>query len=165
MKRSSAYLLAAILTISCFGCDRITKNFAASSLEGNPPVLFAGGLLTLVYVENSGAMLSFGATLPDPARFWILTVGSGLLLAGMCAVLVFTRELSPSLVIALSLMLGGGVSNLVDRMLNDGRVVDFVTIGLGGLRTGVFNVADIAISAGVLLFFIAAFRRSAALHD
>jgi signal peptidase II len=129
------------------------------SLQGNPPVVLAHGLVILSYAENSGAMLSIGATLSAPARFWTLTVSVGLLLAGMVAFLLLSRDLPVSLIVALSLMIGGGLSNFYDRLVNDGRVVDFLTIGYGGLRTGVFNVADIAITAGVLLFFVDALIR------
>ena len=50
-------------------------------------------------------------------------------------------------------MIGGGFSNLIDRLLNDGAVVDFVSVGVGNLRTGIFNLADgaIMLGAGILL--------------
>ena len=51
-------------------------------------------------------------------------------------------------------MIGGGLGNLIDRIFNSGAVVDFVSIGLGGLRTGIFNVSDVAIVAGALLVFL-----------
>ena len=61
--------------------------------------------------------------------------------------------------IALSLFLAGGFSNWFDR-LNDGRVIDFLNVGIGGLRTGIFNVADVAIMVGAALFLIAESRAS-----
>jgi signal peptidase II len=48
-------------------------------------------------------------------------------------------------------MTGGGLGNLIDRMMNDGRVVDFVSLGVGSLRTGIMNVADVAVFAGAML--------------
>ena len=45
-------------------------------------------------------------------------------------------------------MIGGGVGNWIDRVLHAGVVTDFVRIGLGPLRTGIFNVADVAVMAG-----------------
>ncbi|EGG2015176.1 hypothetical protein IDB22_004597, partial [Salmonella enterica subsp. enterica serovar Infantis] len=50
------------------------------------------------------------------------------------------------------LMLSGGLGNLYDRVLNEGRVVDFMLLQIGPLRTGVFNVADVAIMAGLFGF-------------
>ena len=58
------------------------------------------------------------------------------------------------MLIAFVLLFGGGVSNLIDRLINNGRVVDFVSIGIGPLRTGIFNVADVYIMAGVLLIVL-----------
>jgi signal peptidase II len=158
MKQSSRYLLAALIVIACLGCDRATKS-AAASLRGEQPVQLGGGIVTLLYAENSGAMLSVGATLSVQSRFWVLTVGVGLLIGGLLGYLVLGRNLPPPLIVAIALMVGGGASNLYDRLINDGRVVDFLILGLGVVRTGVFNVADIAITGGVILFFLSAFRK------
>ena len=51
------------------------------------------------------------------------------------------------------MMLAGGGSNFFDRAVNNGAVIDFMNVGLGPLRTGVFNVADMAIMFGCALFF------------
>lgn len=48
-------------------------------------------------------------------------------------------------------MLSGGLGNLLDRIMNDGRVIDFMNLGIGPLRTGIFNVADVCITIGVVL--------------
>ncbi len=56
--------------------------------------------------------------------------------------------------VALSMILSGGASNLYDRILNNGAVIDFLNIGLGSIRTGVFNIADIVIVVGVLMFIL-----------
>ena len=55
--------------------------------------------------------------------------------------------------VGLSLFVAGGASNWIDRVIR-GSVVDFINVGIGPLRTGIFNVADVAImlGAGVLLF-------------
>lgn len=158
MKRSRRYLLAAGIMLACLGCDRVTKD-AALALRGRPPVRLFGGTITLLYAENSGAMLSVGETLPDQSRFWVLTVGVGVLIGGLLLYLAFGRDLSLSPVVAISLMVGGGASNLYDRLMNGGRVVDFIMLGIGALHTGVFNAADVAITGGVILFFFSAFRR------
>jgi len=54
----------------------------------------------------------------------------------------------------LSLFIGGGASNLIDRLVYKGAVIDFLNIGIGNLRTGVFNVADVAIVAGAGLMIL-----------
>ena len=53
-----------------------------------------------------------------------------------------------------SLIFAGGASNLADRLLYDGYVVDFINIGIGSFRTGIFNIADVAITAGVVILLL-----------
>lgn len=62
-------------------------------------------------------------------------------------------------VVARSLVLSGGLGNLVDRIINDGRVIDFMNIGIGSLRTGIFNVADVCITVGVVVLVFQALQR------
>jgi signal peptidase II len=74
------------------------------------------------------------------------------------AFLIMTRLLNKvpfRMMIALAFVVGGGIGNLLSRLLNEGRVIDFINIGFGPLRTGTFNVADMAIMAGVgaLVYF------------
>jgi signal peptidase II len=55
--------------------------------------------------------------------------------------------------VCLSLVLGGGVSNLIDRFFRqNGQVIDFMNMGIGSLRTGVFNVADVFIMFGIIAY-------------
>jgi signal peptidase II len=154
----SVLLVPALILALCTACDRGTKH-AAESLRGKPPLEIAGGFMTLSYAENRGAMLSMGAGLPEKTRFLLFTAGVGLLLAGIAGAILFAPALSRPLVIALSLILAGGGSNLFDRLSNDGRVVDFVTLGAGRIRTGVFNLADVAIMLGASLFLVTMIRR------
>jgi signal peptidase II len=138
--------------------DRGSKIAATSILQNRPPINCLDGLILLTYTENPGAMLSMGASLPDGPRFWLLTVGNGTLLLAMAAYMLFARDLTTGLNSGLALMVGGGGSNLFDRVLNDGKVVDFVMFNFGPLATGVFNAADVAITLGVLSFLVASVR-------
>ena len=108
------------------------------------------------YAENRGAFLSLGADLPRWARTALFTVGTSLVLVA-CAVSLFTQSWPPLAVLGICLYLAGGASNLADRVA-DGHVIDFLNIGLGPLRTGIFNIADMAVMAGVTLFLFAHFR-------
>ena len=157
INRPSTLLTAALLLVLCTMCDREAKH-AAESLRGKRPLELAGGFVTLSYAENRGAMLSIGAGLPERTRFLIFTAGVGILLAGIAGAILFASGLSRPLVIALSLILAGGGGNLFDRLSHDGRVVDFVTLGAGGFRTGIFNIADVAIMLGAALFLLTVTR-------
>ncbi len=109
----------------------------------------------LQYTENAGAFLNLGSSLPAQARFWILCVLTGSAVAGMLVFILINRSLRPSFVAGLSLIIGGGFGNLMDRIFNNGAVIDFMNIGVGSLRTGIFNIADVAITTGALtlIFF------------
>lgn len=147
-KRARVAMVTVVLAL-CVGCDQATKEVAASRLAGEAPIEALGGLVRLVYAENRGAMLSMGAGLGADARFWIFQVGVGVLLAAMLGLALVQRELTRLQIVGVALLVGGGLSNLIDRVLYEGAVIDFMVLGQGSLKTGVFNVADVAIMAGV----------------
>ncbi len=84
----------------------------------------------------------------------IFTGAVALLLLGLVFAALFARRLDRIRFIALTLVAGGGMSNLIDRLMFHGRVTDFLNVGLGSLRTGIFNVADMTILAGALLMLL-----------
>ncbi len=142
------------IIVATVGIDQSTKFIAHATLRhnhGSIPIL--GQLFELRYAENTGGFLSLGASLPDGARFWLLTVFTAVVLTGIAYVLLTNRGLPRPDVVSLSLLLGGGVGNLIDRVFRDGTVVDFMVMGIGRLHTGVFNVADTAVMAGIFLLF------------
>ena len=63
--------------------------------------------------------------------------------------------LPPQFVFVLALSVAGGVSNLIDRVAAGGLVMDFLNLGIGRLRTGIFNVADMALTFGVIWILLA----------
>ena len=154
MKYYKRMLLIAIILFSCVGCDQITKVTAQKYLASSQPISYLGDTFRLQYTENRGAFLSLGAVLPANLRFWLLIVLTGIGVAGMLAFILVKRSLRPSLVIAISLIIGGGVGNLIDRTFNNGAVIDFMNIGVGSLRTGIFNVADVAIMIGMGMLIV-----------
>jgi signal peptidase II len=144
-----------ILLIAMLVVDQGTKTLAREYLMGNAPIIFWGDLFRFEYAENSGAFLSMGASLPDNVRFWLLTVAVGGFLLFASYILMTDPKISRGTVWALALMVTGGASNLIDRIFRaEGRVVDFMNMGVGSLRTGIFNVADMAIMAGLAIFLI-----------
>jgi len=163
MDRARRWPLALGILLFTVGCDQATKQIAVATLAGTPRQSLLGGLLRLEYAENPGAFLGMGGRVPENVAFWIFVVGVGLLLLGLGAWLFLAKDRqSPAVVVALALMLAGGASNWVDRVTNDGRVVDFLNLGIGGVRTGIFNVADVAIMAGAVVAFIASAKANRA---
>jgi signal peptidase II len=156
MATRGARLMLFAIVILTIGCDQVSKRVASTHLVDTPRKSFLGDAFRLEYAENRGAFLSLGADLPSWARTALFTVGTGLVLL-VGAVSLFTHTWSPLAVIGICLYLAGGASNLADR-LADGHVIDFLNIGVGPLRTGIFNVADIAVMTGVVLFLFGHFR-------
>lgn len=159
MTKAKRIALLFFVLISCVGCDRATKLMARQELATAPMQEYWNGFFRLVYAENPGAFLSLGANLHPTLRFWVFTVFVAVLLSGLSwFVLRHIHKAPLPFVIAVALIAGGGLGNLIDRIIYDGHVVDFMQIGYTPLRTGVFNVADMAIMTGTGLMFIYAWR-------
>ena len=153
--RSIPRFVVVMLTLcSCVGCDQASKSAARSLLHAGVTESFFADSLRLQLMENPGSFLSLGASLPEHLRFTLFTAAVAILLVGLVCASLFARRLSTARFVALALVAGGGISNLIDRLLYDGRVTDFLNVGIGSLRTGIFNAADMAIMAGVLLLIL-----------
>ena len=151
-------LVFAFVLATCVGCDHATKQVATEWLGASPGLALLGGFVQLELVQNPGAFLSFGAGLPEIVRQLLLMGAVPLLLIGV-GVFVWRSEAHTRLqVVALGLVTGGGLANWLDRVMDDGAVIDFVSLGIGALRTGIFNLADVAIVLGVLLLLRARSR-------
>lgn len=161
--RFTRWLFLALVLTSCIGCDQFTKQLAQTRLKGHEAITFLGDSVRLQYAENPGAFLGLGGQMPESVR-WLVLVGFNTLIAGGIAVaLTFNRQMSWVRIAACALLLAGAAGNLIDRVRFDGLVIDFLNIGLGPLRTGIFNVADIAITTGALLLMWQPRPRPAAL--
>lgn len=157
MKRHRLLLLF-VIGVVVIGFDQATKSLAQRSLAGEPPRLYLGGAVRLEYAENVGSFLSLGASLPAETRFWIFTVFSTALVAGLALYALAASADTPLLVyLGIALVIAGGVGNLIDRLTHQGRVVDFMQLRAGPLHTGVFNVADVALMVGIGLVLLALF--------
>jgi signal peptidase II len=147
--------IVVMLTLSCcVGCDQVSKSAARSLLQSGVTESLFSDSLRLQLTQNPGSFLSLGASLPEQLRFTLFTAAVALILVGLVCAALFARRLSTTLIVALALVAGGGISNLIDRLLYDGRVTDFLNVGIGSLRTGIFNFADMAILSGALLLLL-----------
>lgn len=150
--------LSAFIIFILIYLDQVLKSAATKWLLGRRPIVFLDGIVQFEYAENRGAFLSLGATLSDDQRFWIFVFGVFLVLLFCFYSLVKSIQDRYS-VVALSFVITGGIGNLIDRAAR-GFVIDYVHMGFGGLRTGVLNLADVAISAGVLMLLFQEFVRN-----
>jgi signal peptidase II len=147
------------IVLATVGCDHATKYLAGAALAGEAPRSYLGNLLRLSYAENPGGFLSIGAGLPPGVRTIAFTLVTGLILFGL-TILIFRRPLDRWTGLGLSLFVAGGLSNWIDRVLR-GSVIDFLNLGLGSLRTGIFNVADVAIVVGAGFLLLGEYRKRA----
>lgn len=141
-------LVFALALVACVGCDHASKRVAESLLAGSPGVSLVGGAVRLELTFNQGAFLSLGAGLPESLRSLVLLGLVPLFIAWLCLFFARTARGSNVQLVALGLLAGGGLANWLERLLNDGFVTDFVSLGVGRLRTGIFNLADVAVLAG-----------------
>jgi signal peptidase II len=139
-------LITLLITV---GCDQLTKGMAREQLDPGETVVLMDGAVRLRYSENHGAFLSAGAGLGETARFALFTVGVAVILVVLAIYLLTARHLSILPAVSMALVVGGGLGNLIDRMAREGAVVDFLNVGIGPIRTGIFNMADVFIVAGV----------------
>lgn len=159
-KATKATIITTVVAVSVV-TDQVTKVIARDALEGEPVRRYLGDTLRLTFIENHGAFLGLGGNLPETARTLIFTVFVSLMLVAFLIWVWRTPDFSKRALVASSLVVGGGIGNLIDRVTNNGGVADFLNIGIGSLRTGIFNVADVwIVVGGVMLFFCGDFKSS-----
>jgi signal peptidase II len=158
MLQTKRLLFVCSIVAVCVVLDHATKFAAIYFLRDTGAVYrVLGEYFQLLYAENRGAFLSLGATLPDGIRAMVLTGLNLVILACVLAFLAVRRYLPLVAIWAMALLLAGGIGNIIDRIFRNGVVVDFMLIDTGltlgpvPLRTGVFNIADLAIVGGLVL--------------
>lgn len=145
----SLFCLTALVFI---GCDRITKNLAKEHLMYHEPISYFHNTVRLEYVENTGAALSLGDQLSKPLSFWLLSIIPLVFLLLLFAYVISKmHELSTLKLLSFSMIIAGGLGNIIDRIMFDRHVTDFMNVGISNLRTGIFNVADMCVTAGVIV--------------
>ena len=151
-----APLLLFLAVTGTISCDRISKHVAVSTLAGNPSQSFLADTVRLEYAENAGAFMSLGAEWPVGARIAVFGIGNAVLLAALVTV-ALRRQWPKTALLGVALFAAGGASNLLDRIVY-GNVIDFMNVGIGPLRTGIFNVADMAVLLGAAIVLWASYR-------
>jgi len=134
-------LIASVLIVFF---DQFTKIQIKDKFYLGESISIWGDVLRLTYVENPG--MAFGIAFAGP---WFFTTFSFIASIVLVVFLFKLREEKFISRLALALILGGAVGNLIDRFLY-GRVIDFLDLGLAGTRWPVFNIADSAVTVGMI---------------
>jgi len=138
--------------------DRGTKAAAEAFLKGRDAIRFLSDTIVLVYTENTGAFLSLGALWPSWAKLMAFLY-LPLLVCALAFLYCCAIEKDKARIALLVTIVAGGAGNLIDRITRNFSVVDFMNFGIGSLRTGVLNVADLSITFGAIGLVIYEARR------
>lgn len=159
-----AFLILFILALN-IGCDQISKSIVRKDMHEYQVISYLDNHVTLEKVENTGAFLSLGDTLGGPVHFVLLVVlPVAALLFGLGYILTKTN-INKYKLLGIILIIGGGIGNLYDRIVH-GSVTDFMHIDFVIFQTGVFNVADMSIMAGMAIILLDSFlERKKAKHE
>lgn len=149
-------IIPVTLLLIVIGTDQYTKFLAGKLFEASSEMSFFNSFFKFSFIRNHGGFLGIVNNLPENYKFFLLYICVSFLLLGCLVYLFGLKKRSTRYELPLVLVTGGGISNLLDRLLHNGGVSDFLSIGVGTLRTGIFNLADIYILVGsfILGYFI-----------
>ena len=151
-------LIVSITVLFLIGCDQASKKVAQLELKDKAKTEIAG-IINLQYVENDGGMLSLGKDFPLEIKFVIFILVVSVFLAILFIYIIKNEQETLIKLFALIFILSGGIGNLIDRISNNGKVIDFIRIKLPLIENGIFNVADFYVSIGFVFLLIAAMRK------
>lgn len=156
VKRTVYILLVIIITIIL---DQTSKIWVRANVEAGSVSQILGDYFTLHNVENSGAFLGIGSDL-NPMLRNIFLLMLPVIVLGIVLIHVFRdKSLNNVALFAFSSVIGGGIANIYDRFVY-ASVTDFWHIDLGGVfRTGIFNMADISVTTGMIILIIISFKK------
>lgn len=140
--------------------DQISKVIVRANIEIKEVIELIGNKFILTNVYNEGAFLGMGSDMNKTLKTIFLLILPTIVLGYVIYYITKTKELDRLSLIAFCCIIGGGIANVFDRIVF-GKVTDFFFIDLGGVfKTGIFNVADISVTAGmIMLLFSGVFNR------
>ena len=156
MKTRQKIILFCLFSLLFIGCDQVTKNLAKDHLVEGVSTSYLNDMVRLIYVQNTGAALGLGDDLHPQLSFWLLSIFPLVVLSGLCFYAIRNAKTMRSIeLFSFCLIFAGGIGNIIDRILYDRHVTDFLNVGFGNIRTGIFNFADMCVTSGVIgLLFV-----------
>ena len=150
-------LLILILVIFNIGLDQFSKIKVREKIVPGSRTELIGKQLQLMNVENSGAFLSMGSDSNPTVKLVFLLIIPVIVLAIVLYYVVTNNMLDKKSIVGFSCIAGGGIANVYDRFMY-GSVTDFLFMDFGGVfKTGVFNIADLSVTTGMVLLLISSF--------
>jgi signal peptidase II len=144
--------------------DQFSKLMVKNSTLTPIPEKILGNILRFTYIENPG--LAFGISVGSLG--WLLFIITILITLYITYYLLFGENLLVAEILALNLILGGAIGNLIDRgftllnLFNYEGVIDFIDIGIGDFYRWpyIFNIADLSVSLGIIIFILSSYSNS-----
>ena len=150
VKKVFRTLFIIIILIANVGCDQISKNMVRQKIEYNQQINVINNYMILTKVENKGAFLGLGDSIPRPI-YKILMIILPLIVIGYAIYYLLKRNnVSYLLIIGISFVIGGGLGNIYDRIFY-GSVTDFLYFNFVLFHTGIVNMADISVTTGFFM--------------
>jgi signal peptidase II len=158
MKLSRNFSIA-LLIIGTIAVDQISKVIVRANVTPYQESNILGSYFTLNNVENTGAFLGMGSDLHPTIKLIFLLILPVLVLGYLIYYIFKNKDMEAYGLIALCSIAGGGIANVFDRIVY-GSVTDFLHINLGGgIRTGIFNMADLSVTTGMIILLIGSFMQ------
>ena len=142
-----------ILVVTLVIADQVTKALVRRAVELHESIPVIPDLLALTRVHNTGAAFGMFNSMDFPAKTLLLTVVASLALLGVAWYAMSIPASERLARLGVACILGGAIGNLIDRA-TAGYVLDFVDASWQGWHFWAFNVADAAISIGVILMIL-----------
>ena len=157
--RRKRNILITIIVLLGIAFDQISKAWVRNNFESYIETSIVGDIFTLIKVENTGAFLGMGSELPETLRVLLLIILPVIVLVGITIYTYFDKSLDKTSIIGFSLIIGGGVGNIFDRIVY-GSVTDFLYLNFEFFKTGIFNIADLSVTIGMILILISSFKKN-----
>ncbi|MEZ4798050.1 MAG: signal peptidase II [Flavobacteriaceae bacterium] len=146
-----------LLIIFNIAIDQLSKVWVRTNVKPYSEAPIIGDVFTLHNVENTGAFLGMGSDLTDPWRTILLLVLPVVVLGFVVIHIIKDKAIDKMSLIGFCCIVGGGIANVFDRFAH-GSVTDFLHLDFGGkLRTGIFNIADVSVTTGMIMILVASF--------
>ena len=159
MKLSRRTIFISVTIILTVLLDQVSKIIVRKHVDPKSVSDIIGSILTLHNVENTGAFLGMGSDLNPTLKLILLLILPVVVLGFVSRYVFKDKSLDNWSLFAFASIIGGGIANVYDRFAY-GSVTDFLHLDLGGpLRTGIFNMADLSVTTGMIILVFASFKK------
>ena len=138
--------------------DQLSKFLIRQNVDQYSEIKLIGDYFILTNVENSGAFLGMGSDFSPFIKTIFLLILPVIVLICIMVYVYRDKQIDKISLIGFCFIIGGGIAKSYDR-IRYGSVTDFLFIDLGGIfKTGIFNIADLSVTTGMILILLMSFR-------